>query len=158
MSDSLHIISFDIPYPANYGGVIDVFYKVKALHEAGVKVHLHCYEYGREHSAELNEYCESVHYYKRSTSKALLLHGLPYVVVSRRSEDLVDRLCEDKLPILFEGLHSCYLLGDNRLFGRKRLVRTHNVEHHYYQALAQAEENTFKRTYFQREAKKLEKY
>ncbi len=27
----LHIISFDIPYPPNYGGVIDVFYKLKAL-------------------------------------------------------------------------------------------------------------------------------
>ena len=30
----LHIISFDVPYPANYGGVIDVFYRVKALTEA----------------------------------------------------------------------------------------------------------------------------
>lgn len=27
----LHIISFNIPYPPNYGGVIDVFYKLEAL-------------------------------------------------------------------------------------------------------------------------------
>ena len=44
----LHIISFDIPWPANYGGVIDVFYKAKALSEKGVKVHLHCFQYGRK--------------------------------------------------------------------------------------------------------------
>ena len=41
----LHIISFTIPYPPNYGGAIDVFYKIKALHSAGVKVHLHCFSY-----------------------------------------------------------------------------------------------------------------
>ena len=32
----LHIVSFSIPYPANYGGVIDVFYKLVALHKAGI--------------------------------------------------------------------------------------------------------------------------
>ena len=42
----LHIISFDIPYPANYGGVIVIFNQIKALHEQGVKVILHCYQYG----------------------------------------------------------------------------------------------------------------
>ena len=40
----LHVVAFDVPYPANYGGVIDIFYKVQALSEAGVKVHLHCYQ------------------------------------------------------------------------------------------------------------------
>ena len=29
MKRELHIVSFDIPLPANYGGVIDVFYKIK---------------------------------------------------------------------------------------------------------------------------------
>ena len=41
----LHVISFDVPVPANYGGVIDVYYKLKALHLQGVKIHLHCFEY-----------------------------------------------------------------------------------------------------------------
>ena len=36
MDQHLHIISFDIPWPPNYGGVIDVFYKIKTLSEAGV--------------------------------------------------------------------------------------------------------------------------
>jgi len=35
MSYSLHIISFNIPYPPDYGGVMDVFYKIKALHDLG---------------------------------------------------------------------------------------------------------------------------
>lgn len=154
----LHIVSFDIPWPADYGGVIDVYYKVKALHELGVRVHLHCFEYGRAHAPQLVEVCESVHYYKRDTGKHQLLNSLPYVVLSRRSDELLERLLRDDHPILFEGLHSCYHLGDPRLLGRKRMVRTHNVEHDYYEALASAERGTFKRTYFLQEARKLRKF
>ena len=39
----LHIIAFDIPLPANYGGAIDIF-NLKALHEQGVYA-LHCFDY-----------------------------------------------------------------------------------------------------------------
>jgi len=154
----IHIVSFDVPWPANYGGVIDVYYKVKALHDMGVRVHLHCFEYGRARASELGAICETVHFYERHTGKHQLLNSLPYVVVSRRSDELVERLLEDDHPILFEGLHSCYHLGDNRLAGRRRFVRTHNVEHDYYEGLANAERGAFKRTYFVNEARKLKKF
>ena len=154
----LHIVSLDVPWPPDYGGVIDVFYKVKALHAIGVRVHLHCFEYGRGKRKELDPYCHSVHYYKRQMGKLQLLSSLPYVVVSRRSDELVDRLLKDDHPILFEGLHSCYHLGDPRLHGRKRLVRAHNVEHDYYSALAKVESSAFKRSYFNSEATKLKRY
>jgi hypothetical protein len=62
---SLHIVSFDIPYPPIYGGIIDVFYKIKALKELGVSIHLHTFIYGKEKQPELENYCEKVHYYKR---------------------------------------------------------------------------------------------
>ena len=56
----LHIVSFDNPYPPNYGGVIDVFYKLKHLHASGVKIYLHAFEYGRKPAKELNQFCEKV--------------------------------------------------------------------------------------------------
>jgi glycosyltransferase involved in cell wall biosynthesis len=154
----LHIVSFDVPSPPSYGGVIDVYYKVKALAELGVKVHLHCFQYGRPKAKDLEAMCASVHYYPRRTGKLQLLNSLPYVVVSRRSEALTDRLLKDDHPILFEGLHCCHSLGDPRLHGRKRLVRAHNVEHDYYGALAKAATNTFRRTYFINEAHKLQRF
>ena len=135
--------------------MIDVYYKVKALAELGVRVHLHCFQYGRAKSKELDALCASVSYYPRRTGKHQLLNALPYVVVSRRSDTLMDRLLADDHPILFEGLHCCYHLGDPRLQGRRRLVRTHNVEHDYYAALAKAASSTFRRTYFINEAHKL---
>jgi len=125
----LHVISFDIPYPPNYGGVIDVYYKLKALKEAGIKIHLHCFEYSRNKSAKLNDYCESVTYYKRNIYKTNLFGKTPYIVASRSTEDLINNLLKDDFPILFEGLHSCYFLSDKRLKKRKKIVRMHNIEH-----------------------------
>ena len=34
--NKLHFISMDVPFPPNYGGVIDVFYKLKAFHQLGI--------------------------------------------------------------------------------------------------------------------------
>lgn len=154
----LHIISFDIPSPPDYGGVIDVFYKLKALHAAGVKIRLHCFEYGRERDDSLFSFCKEVHYYKRKSGFPLLLKSAPYIVVSRDSADLKHRLLQNNFPILMEGLHSTFLLNDPAFKGRTMVVRTHNVEHDYYRGLARVEQKWLKRFYFQQEAEKLKKY
>jgi len=89
----IHIVSFDIPYPPNYGGVIDVFYKIKALFDQGIKIHLHCIEYpGRDRTSELNKYCFSVDYYYRKTGIISALSCKPYIVCSRRSSELLKNL------------------------------------------------------------------
>ena len=158
MTDNhLHIIAFDVPYPANYGGVIDVFYRVKALLEAGVKVHLHCFEYGRGKQEVLNR-CHEVKYYKRDTSFAKQLSLTPFIVNSRRSEKLVKDLLQDDYPILCEGLHTTAILLDKRLKNRKIYVRAHNVEHDYYRALGEAEKSSWKKLFYLVEAWKLRRY
>jgi len=153
----LHIIAFDVPYPANYGGVIDVFYRVKALSEAGVKVHLHCFEYGRGEQEILNR-CHEVKYYKRDTSFGKQLSLTPFIVNSRKSEALVLDLLKDDYPILCEGLHTTAVLLDKRLRNRKVFVRAHNVEHDYYNGLAEVERCGWKRLFYHVEAWKLRRY
>ena len=154
----IHIVSFDIPYPANYGGIIDVFYKIKALNEHDFKVHLHCFEYGRKHAEELKNICFSVNYYKRNMSFINALKTKPYIVTSRQSRDLINNLLNDNYPILLEGLHTCSVLSDNRLEGRKIFVRTHNIEHDYYQALAKTEKRIKNKIYLKTEAIKLRRF
>ena len=160
MNDSdyhLHIIAFDVPYPANYGGVIDVFYRVKALSETGVKVHLHCFEYGRGEQDILKR-CHDVKYYKRDTSFAKQLSLTPFIVNSRRSEALVKDLLKDDYPILCEGLHTTAVLLDKRLKDRKIYVRAHNVEHDYYNGLGDTERCWWRRFFYHAEAWKLRRY
>ncbi|TNF30520.1 MAG: glycosyltransferase [Bacteroidetes bacterium] len=158
MDKHLHVITFDVPFPANYGGVIDVYFKLKALAALGVRIHLHCFEYGRKPAPELEELCEEVHYYHRKTTKGNLFRRRPFIVVTRSSEELMGRLLKDDHPILFEGLHTCYHLEDERLMHRFKVVRTHNIEHDYYRNLAKVEKDVFKKYYFLNEAGKLERF
>lgn len=155
MSLSLHIVSFNVPYPADYGGVIDVYYKIKALHAAGVEVHLHNFIYGRNRSPELEKICKSVNYYQRKPMWQGLFSNKPMIVDSRRSDQLLANLKADNFPILFEGLHACYYLDATDLSGRMRLVRMHNNEAEYYLSLAGRERKFLRRLYFYEEYKRL---
>lgn len=147
-----------MPYPANYGGVIDIYYKIKALHSEGIKIHLHCFEYGRAEALVLESICEKVYYYKRKMSKQYLFNTLPFVVVTRSSEKLMETLLRDKYPILFEGLHCCFHLNDERIKERIKIVRTHNIEHEYYINLEKVEKSIFRKIYFGMEAQKLKRF
>ena len=154
----LHIVCLDVPYPVDYGGVFDLFHKIRSLHQAGVKVHLHCFEYGRGPQPALNEYCEEVNYYSRHEGHKGFSHRLPYIVCSRSSGELLDRLLQDDYPILLEGIHCTYLLNDDRFNGRKIVLRLHNVEYQYYRQLYLSEKSLLKKIYYLHESNLLRSY
>lgn len=158
MVKHLHIICLDVPYPVNHGGLFDLFYKLQALQQEGVRVHLHCFEYGRGQQPELNKYCESVHYYKRRTGMAGFSLTTPYIVNSRKNEELLQRLLQDDHPILMEGIHGTWPLNDHRFANRKMFVRLHNVEYEYYRELSKPERSFSKKLYFKYESWLLKKY
>lgn len=158
MEKHLHIIDFTVPYPADYGGVIDLFWKLPALQKAGVQIHLHCFNYGRGEQKELNKYCVSVQYYQRNTGVKGFSTSIPYIVSSRKNELLFNNLLQDDYPIFMEGVHSTYLLNDERFKQRKKFVRIHNVEYDYYNHLAQTASSFVKKMYYLRESKLLKNY
>jgi hypothetical protein len=155
---SIHIISFDVPYPANYGGVMDVFYKIKNLHALGTNIILHCYDYGRGEQKILENYCTKVFYYKRKKSFVKHFSKIPFIVKSRASLELLGNLKKDDFPILFEGLHSCAFIDHPDLQHRFKIYRESNIEHVYYFKLSKAESSYMKKLYFYIEALKLETY
>ncbi len=155
---NIHLVAFNVPFPPNYGGVIDVFYKIKALNVIGIKVHLHCFEYGRTASEALSEICETVYYYKRNTSLSQHFSMLPYIVQSRINRELFHHLNQNDYPILLEGLHCCGLLGHETFKKRLKLVRMHNIEWQYYQHLATKERHFLKRLFFKIETWKLKRF
>ncbi|MDL2221937.1 glycosyltransferase family 1 protein [Parabacteroides sp. OttesenSCG-928-N08] len=158
MARHLHLISFNIPFPPNYGGIIDVFYKLKTLAELDVKIILHCFEYERPPAPALESYCEKVYYYKRKTGLMSNLSLLPYNVISRKHPELIANLLKDEYPILFEGLHSCYYLSDPRLKGRFKVFRPANIEHDYYRYLASSSGNLIEKSFFCIEALRFKWY
>ena len=152
----IHVVSFQVPYPANYGGAIDVYYKLRALHDEGFEVVLHTYAYdGRGPQAELEKWCSEVYYYPRETGWKRQISLLPYIVASRRSPELLQRLTRDSAPILFEGIHTCYFLAHPLLSERKKIVRMHNVEHDYYRQLARQAGWSWRSIYYYIESLRL---
>lgn len=155
VTDKINVVSLDVPYPPDYGGAIDIFYKIKALHDSGVQVYFHCFEYDRPAQEEIRKWCKEVHYYPRKTGLLSHFSTLPYIIYSRRSKALLDQLTTNDYPILFEGFHTIYHLIKGRLAGRKVLIRSHNIEHHYYFHLARRERNLIRKAFFYKEAFQL---
>lgn len=158
MEKHLHIICLTVPYPVNYGGIFDLFYKIVSLHKHGIKIHLHCFQYGREEQAILKEYCETVQYYPRKSLLEALPISTPYIVSSRNNLLLTNNLLQNNYPILMEGVHCTFLLKDKRFVGRQCIVRLHNVEHIYYDFLHKYSTSFFKKLYFKWESNLLKKY
>lgn len=142
----IHIISFDNPYPPVYGGAIDVFYKLRALHGVGYKIYLHCYtDKPVEDFSELGRFVEQVYFYERKKKGHKLFALSPFSVASRYNEALVENLRTIDAPLLFEGLQSTYLLQKHTFGARKKYLRLMNLESNYFGGLRRSENNPAKK-------------
>jgi len=153
----LHIVSLNVPYPPDYGGIIDIFHKIRSLRNAGINVILHAFTYERPPASELEEYCHKVYYYPRKTGWQSQVSRKPYIVNSRRSGELLKNLAADTYPVLFEGLHTTFYLNHPLLHDKLRIVRTHNVEHQYYMQLSRSTRKITNKLFFITEARRLKK-
>ena len=158
MDKHLHIVTLDVPAPADYGGAIDQYYKICWLHKLGVKIHLHCFTKDRQPSEILNQFCESVQYYPRKKNLSGFSFTTPYIVESRNVAALLHNLQQDNSPILLEGIHCTHFLQSNQLNGRKVFIRLHNAEYKYYSQLARHEKKLFDKLYYTWESYQLKKY
>lgn len=158
MGQPLHIISFDNPFPPDYGGVIDVFYKVKALHEVGFTIYLHCFTEDRfEVAPELKMCTEHVYIYKKDKNPLFLFSKFPFPVVCRFRPELITNLAKTDAPILFEGLHTTMVLRKVKL-PNKKYLRLHNIESNFYAGMSRNETNYFKKIAYHFAAKKYLEY
>lgn len=158
MTTKLHIVCLDAPSPPDYGGAIEMFYKIKALHESGVKIILHYFDYKKNRNAKgLEAYCENIFSYKRKSFFQTPTFSKPHIVASRINKDLINRMNNDNAPVLLEGIHCTGLIPYLKK-ERKIVVRLHNDEAAYYQSLAKTEHNFFKRSYYKIESRLLQSY
>jgi hypothetical protein len=158
LSNYLHIVCLDSPAPPNYGGAIDMYYKITSLATLGKKIILHYYDYNKNRQTEsIKSYCIEINAYHRKSLIRSFSITQPYIVKSRINKSLVDRLNQDSYPILLEGIH-CTGIIPHINNTQRIVVRMHNEEAEYYLKLAGVERNVFKRLYFKLESTLLKKY
>ena len=155
----LHIISFDNPFPPNYGGVIDVFYKIKSLHQLGFEIYLHCfYEHRNMASDELKAITKNVFLYKKNRNPLFLLSSIPLSITSRFHKDLIQNIDSIQAPILFEGLQTTMIINKTKLGNRKLFLRLHNLESNFYAGMSKNETSFYKKILYYLESKKYSNY
>lgn len=155
----LNLVSFDNPYPANYGGAIDVFYKIKALKEIGVQVILHCFTKGefKAHD-ELLKIVSTIYFYKTTSPYFSFFSVVPYSVMCRTNPKLLQNLKSTNAPILFESLKTTYLVANQELNNQEVYLRLHNNEELYYKGLSKSITNYLKKIIFYLEGVKYNKF
>jgi Glycosyl transferases group 1 len=159
LDNHLHIITIDVPYPANYGGAIDTFYMIKHCAALNTKIILHCFTYGdRTPQKELEQYCEKIYYYPRKSYLQFLGSDTPFIVASRMQPALMRNLLLIDAPILCCGVHTTGLMRHSSLFNKIIIVRTANVDYHYYTQLAKNTSSFLKKMYYTQEANRLKSY
>lgn len=158
MTETLHIVCFDAPAPPDYGGAIDLFFKIKALALAGCGINLHYFQYKQHRGHQgLEPYCKSIHVYERKKFHQCLTSSLPFIVASRVNKELINQLNKDAHPVLLEGIHGTGLLPYLRK-DKSVAIRMHNDEAAYYRQLAAAETSPLRNLYYSTEANKLQRY
>lgn len=155
---TLHIVCLQTPYPPDFGGVMDLFWKLKYLKEAGINIILHCFDDGRGQQVELNQYCSEVNYYRRKTGWTALSLTTPYIVKSRTNKKLEARLLQDDYPILLEGTHCSAILNHPAFTRRSVYLRVHNIEVDYYKQLFYNSSLLLHKIYFYIESRHLQGY
>ena len=159
MSRHLHIVCLDVPWPADYGGAIDMMNRIIMLKKMDISIHLHYFSYNERGTPnELNQFCESINVYERKKGHKGFSAKLPYIVASRMNDELINNLRADNHPVLLEGLHCTGVLPFLDLNNRKVVVRMHNEESTYYKELARSETSFFKKLFFLHESKLIKKY
>jgi hypothetical protein len=148
----IHIVSLVLPWPTNYSGAVDIFYRIQALHQQGAQVHLHCLCEPVPIPPQIAEICASVTCYPTKFNWQTLSFSLPYTVRLRASAALTKRLLQDEYPIIFEGINACHFLYFNNCANRNIYIRLHAVKHVDYAKLAKRETNIVKRLYYKFES------
>jgi glycosyltransferase involved in cell wall biosynthesis len=157
LNEPLHIVCLDAPAPPNYGGAMDMFYKIEALARIGRTIILHYFDYKKERGiGELAPLCKEVHHYSRHTISGFLSKE-PHIIASRKNNALIKRLNADHYPVLLEGLH-CAGIMPNLNDAARVVLRMHNEEAAYYHHLQKWEQGWLKKWYLGRESKLLESY
>ncbi|MFV4928787.1 hypothetical protein [Lactobacillus delbrueckii] len=171
--NNLAILAPEAVYPANTGGRIVVFNKIKYLLKSGYNVTLFCIvdsdEEAKVQDVAMAKLGVKSYSYNRNTfKKRNLINTLkyPYAVASRDNKKLkqdlralVEQDCLDVIDIEFPQMAVNIL--DIDIIREKKIniiLNQHNIEYRAMRSISKALHNPVKHTIFQFEASRLKKF
>lgn len=151
------VVCSDFPYPADHGGRVDTWGRIKVLAELGWKLHLLvCGKQmpSKEDMDAVYGYVEDITLCDRRSKLTDLLHAIP-MQASSRSELRNVELAEDYDYVLLEGDYVYPILQNPRIKHDTVILRVHNDEAVYFKALARSTKNVVHKMYYHMESSKF---
>jgi glycosyltransferase involved in cell wall biosynthesis len=151
------VVCSDFPYPADHGGRVDTWGRIKVLAELGWKIHL--LVCGKQMPSEddmqvVYTYVEEIKLCNRRSKLADLLHVIPMQAQSRKELRHVN-LTEDYDYVLLEGDYVYPILNNPKIKHDHVILRVHNDEAIYFKALARSTKNVIHKMYYHMESSKF---
>ncbi len=135
-----------------------MYNRIKTLHALGQKITLHYFSYNKNRNVkDLEPFCTAVFPYKRKGLLSWFPFSKPYIIATRIDRKLIERLNNDRSPILLEGIH-CTGIIPHLAYKDRIVIRMHNDEAEYYQKLITSEKKLLRKLYFVVESFLLKKY
>lgn len=151
------IVTGDFVYPPNHGGRVDVWNRLTVLHEMGFWIHLICtVKQMPEHDniEVVRKIVQRLDLSPRRNRIIDMIYKEPLQMVSRKS--LKDVKLDDYYDFaLLEGTYVWKILSNPAMNVHHLILRMHNNEYVYFNALAKAEHSWLRKIYYLIESKKF---
>lgn len=144
------LVSPDFPYPPNHGGRVDIWGRIKVLHEMGFSIDLLATvkEQPLPRDIEIvNQYVDKLILCKRSSGIHLLLMPKPYQLATRIPLSHIILPQEYDFALL-ETEYVAPVLNNNTLRANCLILREHNDEAAYSGALARSTSSVLKKIFY----------
>lgn len=151
------VVCSDFPFPADHGGRVDTWGRIKVLAELGWKIHLVvCGKQmpSKEDMDAVSSYVEEIKLCDRRSKLADLLHIIPMQAQSRNELRHVN-IEGDYDYVLLEGDYVYPILKNPRIRHENVILRVHNDEAVYFKALARSTKNVLHKLYYHMESSKF---
>lgn len=151
------VVCSDFPYPADHGGRVDTWGRIKVLAELGWKIHLVVCGKQLPSPGDIEvvyRYVDKIKLCDRRSKLTDLLHSIPMQAQSRKELKHVN-IDEDYDYVLLEGDYVYPILKNPLIKHANVILRVHNDEAIYFKALARSTKNIIHKLYYLMESYKF---
>lgn len=156
----ISVVSGFLPYPANFGGALDVWERVKGLTALGHEVDLIVTDKinpSKEQIAEIKQYTDGFYFVRRENKVNQLFSNLPLQFLSRKNLAHIEINKEYDLLILESEFCWSITLNHSIKFN-KIVIRVHNIESHYFKMLGKSSTSLKEKMYYKLESYKIKNF
>jgi hypothetical protein len=154
------IASMAFPYPPNFGGAYDVYWRIRQLSALGHDIELVYCEKNKptkDRIEHMSNYLSRQYFVKRKNKLIDFFSHLPLQVLSRKEIQNIEFKSKYDLLVV-EGDYVSSILKNKTLEFQKNILRIHNDEKEYFYSLYKSESNLLKKVYFLFESIKFKYY